>query len=247
MSRWMAGLVVVGLAAAPAAAQDDKAADVIRKAIDAHGGADALNKYPANESRMTGKMSFGGVDMSLNLTMKATVPDKVKLDIGYEVMGQKGTIVQVVNGDKVRQTQDGKPTKLTEAQEGELRQMGAAQEVSMLTPLLKPKYTLTADKDADVGGKPAAVVRVQAKGLKDLRLFFDRGTGLLTQMERQGLDPTGKAVTETTTFEDYKKVQGVQVPMKSVVNHDGKPFMTLTVTEYKPLEKIADAEFTLAD
>lgn len=246
MARWTAGLVAAWLLAAPAPGQD--AAAVVQKAVAAHGGAETLNKYPANVSKMAGKLSIFGMDVAMTGTMSSSVPGKVKLDMTLDVSGQKVAIVQVVNGDKVKQTQNGKPEKLSDIQEAELKQMGPAQEVSLLTPLLDAKkYTLGAEKDADVGGNPAAVVTVKAKGLKDLKLFFDKKTGLLVQMERKGLDPASKEVTEVTRFSDYKDVKGLKVPMKSVVEHDGKPFLTLTVTEYTPLEKIDDKEFSLAD
>jgi hypothetical protein len=153
MARWTAGVLVLGLAAAPSVAQDAAAADTIKKAITAHGGADNLNKYPASVSKMTGKISLMGLDLAIAGTMTSAVPGKVKLDMTADLMGQKVTIQQVVNGDKVQQRENGRVSKLTDLQEGELRQMGAAQEVSLLTPLLDAKkFTLTAEKDATVGG-----------------------------------------------------------------------------------------------
>ena len=48
-----------------------------------------------------------------------------------------------------------------------------------------------------------------------------------------------------TIFSDYKPISGLKVPMKSKVAHDDKPFLEITVTEYKPLEKIDDDIFTV--
>ena len=63
-------------------------------------------------------------------------------------------------------------------------------------------------------------------------------TGLLVKMRRKALNPEEKEVTEDSTFSDFQKVAGMIVPMKLAVAHDGKPFMSVTVSDYKPAEKL---------
>jgi hypothetical protein len=237
--------------AAPAFAQAPESAEaVVKKAVAAHGGADKLDKLRAGESKLKGEMSVFGMDLEFTGSMVYQLPDKFRLDINTDVMGQKLAIVQVANGSKLKNTVNGMATPLGEAEQAELKQAAMMQEVTQLTPLLEgKKYTLKLEKDADVDGKPAHVVLVTAKDFKDTRLYFDAKSGLLVKTERKGLAPSmgePKEVTEETLLSDYKKVDGVMVPMKMIVNHDGKKFMTMTVTEAKLMEK-ADAKTFAVD
>jgi len=245
MTRSVIGLLACVLAAAPADAQP-KPDDVIRKAIDAHGGLEVLKKYPAGTSKIGGKVSLGGGDLPFTGTLAFAFPGKVRMEMTIESLGQKASMIQVVNGDKVRQTENGVASKLDEVVRAELRESAVIQEITLLYPLLDPaRYTLVAEKDAVLGGKPVAVVVVKSKGLKDARLFFEQKTGLLLGMQRRGLNPAQKAVDEVTLFADYKTIDGMVVPMKSKVSHDGKPFLELDVTEYKPLKTVDDKLFAV--
>ncbi len=248
MTRGVLGLLAAGLLAAPAWGQPATPDAVVKKAIEAHGGAAALGKYPAGVSNMKGTFLRGTEEVPFTGTIAFAVPGKVKLDLTLSLDGRKPTMSQVVNGDKVRYLVDGKPAPLSEVLKDEVRQTPLIQEMSLLVPLLDAKrFTLSAEKDEAVGGKPASVVGVKAKGLNDTKLYFDKAAGTLVKVRRKALDLETKEVVEETTFSDYQKVAGLLVPMKSAVTHDGKPFMTATVSEFKPLEAIDAKEFAVPE
>lgn len=245
MTRTLAGLAAAAALTAAVNAQD-KPADVVGKAIAAHGGADALKKYPAGTSKLAGKIVAPAGDLPFTGDLAYALPGKVRTSMTVEAFGQKVELVQVVNGEKAKQTENGKASELSPAVRAELKESAVIHELSLLHPLLDAnRFTLTAEKDASVDGRDCAVVLVQAKGLKDTRLLFDRKTGLLAAMKRQGLSPEQKPVEEMTTFGDYKAVEGVQMPMLSKVSHAGKPFLEIKVTEYKPAEKLDDKLFAV--
>jgi len=242
MIRFVPGLLAMIFVAGSSAARD-KPEDVVKKAITAHGGEAALKKFPAGTSKITGavvepKLPFTG-------SMAFSVPGKVRVEMVFEVAGQKAATVQVINGDKVSQTENGKASKLTVAAEDELRESATIQEMALLFPLLEKKYALTAGKDETIDEKECATIVVKAKGLKETTLAFDKKTGYLAAMKRKGLNPTQQVVDELTTFSDFKTIEGLVVPMKSKVAHDGKAFLEITVTEYKPLAKVDDALFEI--
>src|SRR5438046_6043857 len=112
MNRWVLGLAVAALAVAPAARADDAANDVIKKAIAAHGGADVLNKFKAGTSKIKGDMTVFNMDLEFTGDLAYELPDKYKMTILTEVAGQKLTIVQVVNGTKIKNTLNGMATGL---------------------------------------------------------------------------------------------------------------------------------------
>jgi len=234
--------------AAPSFGQAITAQEVLKKAIEAHGGAEVLNKYPAGTSKMAGKLTISGFEFPFKGTLAFALPGKVRLFIEAEAMGMKMNVTQIINGDKVVQLENDKPTKLSDTMRQELQQSPAIQEMSLLTPLLDAKkYTLSLAKDEDVNGKPAHAVMVKRKLGKDVTLFFDAKTGLLVKMSRKALNPMEMEVTEESTFSDFQKISGMIVPLKLAVDHDGRPFMSVVVSDYTPLEKIADKEFTVAD
>lgn len=243
MARPVIGLMTVVAIAAGAAAQD-KPADVVQKAMDAHGGAAVLKKFPAGTSKIAGTITAPAGDLGFSGNLAFAVPGKVRLEMTIDAFGQKVELLQVVNGDKAQQSENGRAAELSPAVRAELKESAAVHELSMLAPLLDPaKYTLTAEKDAPVGAVEAAVVLVKAKGQKDARLYFDKKSGRLVGMRRAGLNPDGNTVDEMTTFSDFQAVGGMTVPMRSKTTHDGKPFLEVRVTEYKPAETLDDKLF----
>lgn len=249
MPKWLLGLAVAALTVAPTRADD--AAAVVKKAIAAHGGAEALNKYTAGSYKIKGDMTVQGTDLDFTGDILYQLPAKFRMTIDANLGGQKLTVVQVTNGKKHKTTLNGMEQKMSAAEKAELDQAAMMQEVSQLTPLVEgKKYTIKSEKDADVKGKPASVVLVTAKDFKDTRLYFDKKTGLLVKTERKGLAPGAEKpqeVTEESYMSDFKKVDGVMLPMKITVNHDGKKFMSMTVTDAKMMEKADPKAFAVDD
>ncbi len=226
--------------AEPAKAQamtvDPAAKVVIEKAIAAHGGKDALDKYPASTAKIKGEMQVFETASAFTGELTALRPDKVRLELAGEMLGMKSAVVQIINGDKVKQTFNGQVKTLGDAEKTEMRQVMFMQETASLTPLLGGKYGVKAEKDEKVGDADAAVILVTAKGMKDLRLFFDKKTGYLVKSSRKALlvgslEP--KEVVEDIVMSEFKKFGGVQLATKSVVTQDGKKFMTLDILDAK--------------
>jgi outer membrane lipoprotein-sorting protein len=255
MRRWILGLAVA-VAAAGMCAADDKAEAIVKKAITAHGGAENLNKYKAGRFKMTGEMSIGGLDIEFTGNLAYSMPDRYKMHMSAELMGMKLTIDQVVKGESIKNTVkigDTVVPSAGDAEKDELKTAAVVQEAEQITPLLDPKkFTIKAADDEDVGGKKAAVIVVQPKAIKkEIRMAFDKETGLLVKTAHKGMGPgndgTPVEVNEESYGSDYKKVNGVQVPTKIVVNHDGQKFMTIKLTDYELMEKIDDKEFSTDD
>jgi hypothetical protein len=255
MRRWILGLAVA-LVAAGAATADEKAEAVVKKAIEAHGGADALNKYKAAKLKMAGDVSVMGLNVEFTGTLAYNLPDRYRLDMELDLMGQKVSLEQIVKGDKIKSTiKAGGMTQENpggDAEKEELRAAAVLQEAEQLTPLLdSKKFDIKWADDADVNGKKAAVIVVQPKAIKnEIKLFFDKQSGLLVKTAHRAPEPgagAGGEVDEESFASDYKKVKGVQVPYKLTVHHDGKKFMEVKLSDYELLEKIDDKEFATDD
>jgi hypothetical protein len=249
--------VAVAIVAAGIASADEKAEAVVKKGIEAHGGADALNKYRGGRFKLKGDLHIMGMDLEITGNLAYSLPDRYKMEIDTEVMGIKVAINQTVKGDKVKSTITANgmtmPAPGGDEEKDELKLAAAMQEAEQLTPLLdKKKFTIKAGDVEEVNGRKASIVIVTPANLKkEFKLFFDNESGLVVKTAHRGLGPGDGAaaveVLEETYVSDYKKVNGVQVPMKMEVKHDDKKFMALTLSDYELVEKIDDKEFTIDD
>jgi hypothetical protein len=249
MHKYLLGLAAAAVAVSPLPAQD--AAAVVKKAIEAHGGADALNKTRIARSKTKGTITSGDQNIEIISSAVYSLPDKFRTEMAAEVRGLKLTILQVVNGKQVKfkRVLGGTERPVEDKQKEEAAQAVLVQDATTLTPLVEgKKYTIKLEKDADVEGKAAAVVLVTGNGLKDLLLFFDKETGRLVKSQRKALDASGTGeVNEESFLSDYKKVDGALLPMRMVVKQNGKKLMDVTVTEVIFLDKVDPEEFSVKD
>lgn len=235
-------VLALALLASPAAAQDAKA--VIEKAVQAHGGADRIDRYPAAIVETKGTVFQLGHVIPFTSRSLYQLPDKCKNVIELEGLNAKRSITRSLSGGEERLTVNGEVQKVSEPQTREFREETYLQNVVRLTPLLKdPGYTLTDAGTTQVNGKPAVGVKVSAKDHKDVTLFFDKGIGLLVKVDRTGLDSSGKEIKQERIYSDYKSFDGVMHPLKTAVLHDGQKFMESETVDFKPLEKADPREF----
>ena len=260
MRNGILGVIAAVAFAAPTYAQADAKA-IVEKAIEAMGGKELLDKFPASKTKFKGDMSIMGLDITFEGN-SVQAPGQFKLEMVADVGGQKLTVVQIVDGAKVKTKQSlggmDLPTMGGDAEMDELRFSVVGQEIAQLTPLLaKPKkFTIKAEADDEIDGKKASVVTVTAKldekgeKTKEMKLYFDKTTSMLVKTSRKGLapgDPDGKEALQETVMSEFKKIDGVMVAMKSTNFIDGKKFMTITSTEHKNLEKVDAKEFSIND
>jgi hypothetical protein len=85
MRPWLLGIAVT-LAAAGVAAADEKAEAVVKKAIEAHGGADNLNKNTFSRFTMKGEISILGMEAEFSGDT-ASGPDKMRMNMNLTIMG----------------------------------------------------------------------------------------------------------------------------------------------------------------
>lgn len=232
-------------------AQDKKAVAVVQKAIEAHGGAETLNKYKAATMKIEGQAAIMGLNVDITGDVSYAMPDKFKMVMNIDLMGQKLVIENIANGTAVKSTMNGMALPLPDAAKDELANNAIEQEIAMLTPLLNAEqFTLKSAADADVEGTKAAVVVVSGKRLKDreVKLFFDKEKGQLIKTQRTGLgqDSTSE-VEEESFFSEFKKVDGILSPMKIQVKHDGEKFLTFTIKDLKHYETLDAKTFAIDD
>jgi len=236
------------LAAAPVVRADAEAdaRAVIDKAVKAHGGADNLAKFKAVVAKMKGKVEVNGMTIDYTMTATTHAPDKMKVDTEVEVMGQKLTFGQVVNGDKGWIKLADKAMDMDKDQVAEAREHLHAGWVATLAPLGDKSFKLSPMGESKVDGKDAVGVQVSYKDRRDVNLFFDKKSGLLVKTETRSKDLLGgnnQEFTDEKFFSNYKDFNGIQRAVKVLLKRDGKDFGDAEVTEYEGKDKLDDSVF----
>ena len=240
----VAALVVVsgGVRAA-----DDDAKAIIAKAIKAHGGEEYLTKNKAARMQNKGKLTIPGVcESEFTQDLAYMLPDKLKDTLELNIGGQKISIVTVMNGDKLSIEAAGKAVDVTDDIKKAMKDAQHMLAISRMVPLLKDKsYELSVFGEAKVEDKPAIGIVVASKGKKDITLFFDKKTNLLAKIEHRTVEAaTGNEIGEERIILEYKNNKdGIPIPKKVLVKHDGKTFLEAETLESTMLEAIDEAEF----
>lgn len=231
-------VAVVVLAGIGARAADDAAVAVVKKGIEAHGGEEALKKAKGGEYKLEGDVIVGAEKGKFTSSVSYALPDKFRMSVESTIGGTKSTQLVIVNGDKVKATNNGKAQEIKAELKAECKHLAAVQEVSLLYPLLDDKkYTLKAEKDEKVDDKEVSVVLVTRTGMKDVRLMFDKKSGELVRFTHKMPDPHGQEVLTEVTNSEFKKFDGVLQPTVQKLKQSNKDYMTLKVVDVKLMEK----------
>jgi hypothetical protein len=233
------------VAAATVRADESVAArELIEKAIAAHGGEATLSKCPVISMKFKGTVH--GSDKTPTILFKAEMTtngaERVKLIVESENFG-KFRLVSVLNGDRGwiecnGDTQEVKKDKLATMQEDAYSAW-----VASLLPLKDKTFNLTMEGEADIDNRPALGIKVSRKAHHDVKLFFDKETGLLVKTERLIKDERGQELTEETLLTDHTEVQDTKQAMKITIRRGGKPYQSWEVTQYQLAAKATDGTF----
>jgi hypothetical protein len=247
MRSFVLALTAAGLLAVPAARAQDDAKAVIEKAVKAHGGAEVLNKFKAGKAKVKGVLLIMGQEIEVGGDTVFLYPDKAKAVLQLSVNGMKIGLTQIINGDKVEVSLGGMKLPLTDEQLSDARMSQYVSALSQLTPLLSDKaYELKALGESKFEGKALAGVAVKHKKFKEVKLFFDKTSGLLVKIDHMTSEE-GKEMLEEQIFSDFKEFSGLKLATKETVIKDGKKSQEIVTEEFKPLEKVDEKEFKLDD
>jgi hypothetical protein len=104
---------------------------------------------------------------------------------------------------------------------------------------------LSALDETKVDDKPALGILVKSMGHRDVKLYFDKSSGLLVKRQQNVLDPTsGKEVSQEVLFSDYQDKDGVKHYRKITAYRDGKKIIDAKVVELEFFDKLEDKVFS---
>ncbi len=217
----------------PAAAEQ-----ILDKFVQAVGGAQQLAKL----NSYTAKGTYSGFDTEFQ---------KVAVEIFAKAPGQRTTVVHTAGGDNTS-AYDGhdawlaasnKPKPLILLTGGDLD--GAKMDADLCFPaMIKQSLSKwhTGFPPVTVNGRAAQVVEGTAAGGTQVKLFFDKTSGLLLRQTRI-IDTVVGFTPLHVDYSDYRAVGGVKVPYKWTVTWvDGQS--TTQLSEVQPNAAVAAAKFS---
>jgi hypothetical protein len=240
------GLFLASGAAAPARAEDagKDVPAIIKKAIEAKGGEEALKKYPASTSKFKGRVSIMGMDATMTGTNKDQLPDKLRLDAAMKIGGQEIEFTQIVNGAKGWQGINGMLEEMDKDTLDEARQQTYVGKLTDLRGMSSKDLKFKSLGESKIDDKTAIGVTISSAGHRDISLFFDKDTGLLLKSQGKSKDAMIGEFKAENFYSDYKKVNGIMIAHKVKVMRNGEGFMEMEMTSVTLSEKIDDKEFT---
>ena len=234
---------VCSLGAAPAPA-DDEAQAIIERAVKAHGGFDRLSRVRADRVKNKGVLIVNGRETPFVCETVVQLPGQFRNVL--QLQGDRKTVfVQAVSGDRILFTIDGQPQKVDEMLTAEVRETMQLNQAIRLAPLLTDKaYTLEPLGEVKIEDQMCLGVKATAKGRREVRLFFNKESGLLVKSEHAMDDGAGKEVVQEEFYSDFEDIKGYKRPMKIAAFRNGKKIMEAEMTDVQYLDKVDDALFT---
>jgi predicted Zn-dependent peptidase len=193
-------------------------ANIIEDYLSSIGGKSQIAKVKSIISK--GEMALGG--QKITMTTKVNQPSQASI-----VMSMNGMNVseQVINGDVAKVSQMGNGQTIKKGQEG----FDDFQEMTVLFPqvnYLQADYKVELKGTEEVDGSPCYKLVVTKPNGNTITEFYDIKTKyLMRSVSNRKMGPN--EVTQITTYGDYKVIDGVTFPFKTVI--EGMMPMPLSV------------------
>ncbi len=227
----------------PIFAGEETANSIIKKAIKAHGGLAELKKFKAAHSQSKG--TFHLLQNSpITVETWAEFPSKIKVVLGLQVNNNNVNIVQVYDGKKGFIKVGNKVIPFNKKLLDQFKQELHTARMMSLVYLDDASVKLSTLGNFKQDGRDLVGIGVSKKGFKDVNLYFDAKTFLLSKVSTRGLSPLNQQeVEEIRELRNYKKIQGLPSPTRVIVRHDDKLSMTLDVTHASFMEQLDPSTF----
>jgi hypothetical protein len=223
---------------APDAAEQEKIDVILKKAVHAHGGLEALMAV----KRLTAdsKTTLTTPDGKIAATTKTTIeyPDRVRVDAQLP----DAQIVQVYADGKgwlkdPGGVHDAPPEMLKDFHAGVLRDP-----LALVRAIATKTFNIALRPEEGDQGRVLKVLAISGQGLAPVRLFFDPQQGSLVKI---GYDARGQGPLYTEElFDDYRTVDGVRVPFKASIIRNGVVVLERILTDVKINPPLAPDTFT---
>ena len=207
------------------------AVEIIDKYVAALGGSDAIHNVTSRV--MKGAILVGGTETPIDLVTKA--PNK-RISITH--MGNRESIT-AFDGTSGWLGSTGRPPRVMSASESWAAGLDA--EFYLATRIQEIFPQLRVGRPETIAGTDCNVVIGVSPGTPPVRLYFDKGTGLLVRLVRYAETPLGRMPTQID-YADYRDAGGAKIPYRWTLSRPNGRF-TIQVAEVKANVPIDDQKF----
>jgi len=182
---------------------------------------------------MTGKILAGGNESPIEVITKA--PNK-RISITH--MGS-GSSYTAFDGTAGWLGNTGRPAREMSAAESAASGLDAEFYLGLRIKEMFPQ--LRRGRPEQIGGAECETLIGSGPGRPQVRLYFDKTSGLLVRMVRLAETPVGRNPTQID-YADYRDVNGVKIPFRWTLSRPNGRF-TIQIADVKVNADIADARF----
>jgi hypothetical protein len=233
------------LTLAPAAWAQDPARNILERAVVAHGGVERLSAVRADKVKLKGTLFLGKASAAFTDEIAVQAPGQFKSVVRLGEGQAAHTVVHLLDGEKATILVDGRAQPVTGAALAQMRQTLQLDQAMKLVPLLRdPAFHVSGLGEYRYNGRVVVGVRVEGRGQRDLRLYFDKETALLVKSEHLLDNPGGPDVRQEAYYADYRDVGGYRRPGKVTAYRDGKLISEAVLVEAQRFSRLDPAEFS---
>lgn len=214
----------------------------LEKAIDAHGGADGLQKLAVCVQTLNGQMRMPQMGMMpAEQVLKLQFPEQLRLTSTIKIAMDSKLLFIGLNKNGGWYGTAGETKEMSEIEVTDHRGELYLRRVFALFPLKNDEFNLKPIDGIDVEGKPTFGIRVAHKKWPSVNLYFDSESSLLVRSLCR-FSQAGIVALRETSFMDFKPVHGIKLPSR-IVERLGSDKILDTSISYTFPARIEDKEF----
>lgn len=223
--------------AAPGAQDAGRA--LVNKAVEAMGGAAAIDGVKAYREETTVAATTPQGELELQSIVTVAPPDRLRQEL-VTPMGAMTLLVAGATGTVQGGPQGSMP--LPEAQRTQMIRQIQRSPIFLLQRRGLPGFTAVAAGDGKVGDTPVTLVRVEVDG-DAMTLGIDPATGRLRSLLARGTGPTGAPAEVLTEYDDFRAAGGLTVPHARTSTIGGAVAQKVTVKKVEVNPTVAADAF----
>ena len=201
-----------------------KGRELIQKAVEATGGAHAIDSLASYEA--VGTVTDASGDRRIKTTFTILFPDHLRLERDIPNYGSIATIVVGNDAFEIRPTE---VRVFSEAQRVNFRKTMTRNVLSSLQARNEPEYSAVYTGSEEINEKRVGKVAVDFGG-QFLTLGIEATTGRVSTLAYLGRGPEGDYGQVVQTLSDHRTINGVTLPFRTSTTFNGQPVPQMSFT-----------------
>ena len=220
----------------------DRGRAILQQAILSAGGQDAFNRIRSFTIKTESEIVQAESRLQLTVTETVLLPDKTR-----QVMElAAGTRIQVLNRESGWKRIGKKVSDLSNIEKREMQRGLFRDVINLFKSWQNADFTVSYFGTEILAGKTAYVLHIRNRSGDFFNLYVNAETYLIDKKAYQGAAEAGLATFEEI-YSDYREVDGIKLPFKTVIRTNGRKFMESKVLQARLNVDVDDSFFEIVD